>query len=154
MNYNEKLDYGREAEHYVYNHLKPHYNLVEHFCDYWEDTVHRDFQTRGVDIACNPFTNQSLYVEVKRNLKKGVFFIELQKGNGDPGWYHSSEADIMVHVDLETNSIAWYPLKWMRMHLYGTNHLQQITAKNGDILLKARVDDSFFDNYIKTEWWV
>lgn len=64
-----------------------------------EEDKHK--QVRGLDIQTNKYS-----LDVKTNLHKGTFFIEV-----DPlGWlfHHSKVSDVIVHIDDKTKEIVWY----------------------------------------------
>ncbi len=103
---------GGQAEEYAYPLLQAAYDEV---IDLRED---KEAQYRGIDFGIRQFEwKHPYYLDVKGNLHNGMFYLEFQKSDGRPGWFHTSTSHRIYHVDVEEEKIARYDLHKMRMRL-------------------------------------
>ena len=132
---------GGKAEEYAYSQLLNAYDSV---IDLRED---KEAQYRGIDFSIKQRKWKHAYsLDVKGNLHNGMFYLEFQKSDGRPGWFHTSTSHRIYHVDVEEGKIAWYDLHNMRMRL-----LDMGTVSKNE-LLRLSVDDILIKDLIRTTW--
>ncbi len=132
---------GGQAEEYAYSQLLNAYDSV---IDLRED---KEAQYRGIDFSIKQRKWKHAYsLDVKGNLHNGMFYLEFQKSDGRPGWFHTSTSHRIYHVDVEEGKIAWYDLHNMRMRL-----LDMGTVSKNE-LLRLSVDDILIKDLIRTTW--
>lgn len=106
---------GRSGEEWMLKELQRHYPDVT---DYTQDMA---MQRRGIDFSIRrPDWSREFYLDVKNNLyidkqkNETVFSIELGKANNKPGWFVTSQADRIYHVNTYLNRYMYYDLSQMR----------------------------------------
>ena len=98
--------------------------------------------------------NRSFYFDCKHNLIKEkdgsyLLYLEWAKGNNRKGWFRTSQADRIYHVNVEHNISIFYDLKQLRnavikQHLKGKYKPQtQKHNANEKFILLSNTDSNF-----------
>lgn len=140
---------GIAGERFLYPILQRHYDVVS---DYTDDFV---MQCRGVDFGIKK-TNWSRerLVDVKNNLwiidindkSTWSIILELSKSRYDGsrvGWFHTSQADRIYHVNTYHKAYVYYDLnemrRWVIREIINGNTLDYEQLPNGSELLTINV---------------
>lgn len=124
---------GSIGEKWFFKHLKETYDEVQ---DYREDYI---WQMFGVDFGIKRKNwSRFFLLDVKTNLKdNGTFYIELDAGRWKSkiGWFFTSRADRIVHVNPEKEHFIWYDLSEMREELFFRNTKEYLSNDRKVLIL-------------------
>jgi hypothetical protein len=142
---------GRSGEQWMFEELKRQYHTVT---DYTRDM---NMQRRGIDFSIqHPKWQREYYLDVKNNLyidhnnpHDTSILLELSKANGIPGWFITSQADRIYHVNSYLGRYVFYDLAQMRRWvMYELSQSRLTIFKTGDSseLIKVKLLDCPFTN--------
>ena len=132
---------GAKGETWLFERLSKRYQTS----DYRKDAI---MQSQGIDFGIKePNWRREFTLDVKSNLyierEYYAFKIELQREN-KAGWFYTSKADRIYHVNSYTGKYLFYDLNEMRYYInsillrYGKQALN-LVEMDGDILLHITI---------------
>lgn len=142
---------GRSGEQWMFDELKRHYTSVT---DYTQDM---NMQRRGIDFSIqHPKWQREYYLDVKNNLyidhkntADTSILLELTKSNRKPGWFITSQADRIYHVNSYLGRYVFYDLAYMRhwvMNELLQGRLSIFKTADGSELIRVKLLDCPFTN--------
>ena len=142
---------GRSGEQWMFDELKRHYTSVT---DYTQDM---NMQRRGIDFSIqHPKWQREYYLDVKNNLyidhkntADTSILLELTKSNRKPGWFITSQADRIYHVNSYLGRYVFYDLAYMRhwvMNELLQGRLSVFKTADGSELIRVKLLDCPFTN--------
>jgi hypothetical protein len=100
----------------------------------FEEEKHQ--QISGIDLQVGTHS-----IDVKSNLNRGVFFVEVNS----TGWLFNPKktSDIIIHVDVKTSECVWYTRKAAQASIRRDHALIKITTSNARPYMSRSWDDLF-----------